>query len=186
MNKTLIMYFSKYGTTKKYAQWLAEELNGDIFDIHSVKPNLFDGYGTIILGSGLYAGNVKGANLLVNNYEKIKDKKLIIFTCGSADYSKTVHVNSVNEKIAKLIPANILKNIKIFCLRGGINYKELSGLHKMMLGTVKKVLEKKDADKISEEDKEFLEYFSKGEVDFTDKSSIAKIVAYCKETNNGK
>jgi flavodoxin len=47
------MYFSKYGSTKKYAEWIAEELNGDIFDIKNVKNSSLDDYSTIILGSGL-------------------------------------------------------------------------------------------------------------------------------------
>ena len=47
MDKTIIIYFSKYGTTKKYAEWIAEELNGNIFDIKNSKEIDFDEYNII-------------------------------------------------------------------------------------------------------------------------------------------
>jgi flavodoxin len=37
MNKTLIIYNSKYGYTKKYAQWLSEALNADICESKNLK-----------------------------------------------------------------------------------------------------------------------------------------------------
>jgi len=73
MAKVLIMYFSKYGSTKKYAEWIASELNGDIFNIKNIKQNILENYDTIILGSGLYAGRIEGLNILINNYQKIKN-----------------------------------------------------------------------------------------------------------------
>jgi flavodoxin len=72
MSKVLIMYFSKYGSTKKYAEWIASELNGDVYDIKYVKQNILKNYDTIILGTALYAGQLKGLDIIINNYEKIK------------------------------------------------------------------------------------------------------------------
>jgi len=39
MNKVLIIYFSKYGTTKQYAEWIAADLNSDIHSINNSKKN---------------------------------------------------------------------------------------------------------------------------------------------------
>jgi len=33
MAKVLVMYFSKYGSTKKYTEWIAAELNGDSYGV---------------------------------------------------------------------------------------------------------------------------------------------------------
>lgn len=35
--KNLVLYKSKYGNTKQYAQWLSEELNWDLRDLSSFK-----------------------------------------------------------------------------------------------------------------------------------------------------
>jgi len=40
MNKTLVIYSSKYGHTKKYAEWLAEDLSADICDDKNLKKEM--------------------------------------------------------------------------------------------------------------------------------------------------
>jgi len=180
MAKTLIMYSSNYGTTKKYAEWIASELNGDIFDIKAVIQSSLKNYNTIIVGGGLYAGNIKGINIIVKNYETLKNKKLVLFTCGLADYSKTNNIEAINTRLKKIIPDYIWQSIKIFYLRGGIDYEKLSFKHKIMMGLLNKMILRKGPEKMNDEDKEFVETYGKP-LDFTDKNSITEIIKYCKE-----
>ena len=35
--KTLVIYTSQTGFTKRYAEWISEELNADIYDLKDVK-----------------------------------------------------------------------------------------------------------------------------------------------------
>jgi menaquinone-dependent protoporphyrinogen IX oxidase len=179
MAKVLIMYYSKYGTAKKYAKWIAEELNGDIFDIKNIKQNILVNYDTIILGSGLYAGNINGISILLENYEMLKEKKIIVFTCGLADCNKIETINTINKRFEKAIPENNRKNIKLFCLRGSINYKKLNLKHKIMMWLLKKMIMKKGLNKLNEEAKDFIETYGKT-IDFTDKNNIKEIINYCK------
>ena len=180
MSKVLIMYFSKYGSTKKYAEWIASELNGDIFNIKNLKQNILKNYDTIILGSGLYAGKIEGINVIIKNYEEIETKKLVLFTCGLADYSKDSNRNNINKRLEKIIPEKIKKNIKIFYLQGGINYKKLNLKHKIMMGLLKMMTLKKGIVNLNEEDKEFIETY--GQIlDFTNKKNVEEIIKYCRE-----
>ena len=80
MSKALIIYSSPYGTTKEYAEWIAEALNGDIYSINNLNHSILKNYDIIIFGSGLYAGKIKGIDIILKNYETLKNKKLIIFT----------------------------------------------------------------------------------------------------------
>ena len=178
MKKALVMYSSKYGTTKKYAEWIAEEIKGDIFDIKDVRQCKLYDYDIIVLGSGLYAGKIKGINLLVNDYNKIKDKKLVVFTCGLADYTNMKNVNNIKMRLQKIIPNNIFENIKIFYLQGGINYKNLNIKHKIMMGMLRKMVLRKGFDKMNDEDKEFLETYGQT-LDFTEKSKVKEIINFC-------
>jgi menaquinone-dependent protoporphyrinogen IX oxidase len=178
MNKTLVLYFSNYGTTKKYAEWIAEELTGDLFDIKNVKNNCINEYSTIILGSGLYAGKIKGINLLVNNYEIIKDKKLVLFTCGLADYNKKENIDNIYKRLVKVIPKELPERLKMFYLRGGINYKGLGLKHKVMMGMLKYMVLKRGLDKTNEENQEFIETYGQT-LDFTKKENIRGIIEYC-------
>jgi menaquinone-dependent protoporphyrinogen IX oxidase len=179
MSKALIIYFSKYGTTHKYVEWIAEDLGGDIYPINNLNQNILKNYDTIILGSGLYAGKVAGLNILIKNYEILKTKKIVLFTCGLADYSKSVNVNAIYKRLETELPEKIIKNIKIFYLRGGIKYKKLNLKHKIMMWMLKRMTLKNRNKNFSDEDKVFIETYGK-ELDFTDRKNIIEIVEYSK------
>lgn len=183
MAKILIMYFSKYGSTKAYAEWIASELNGDIYDLKNVNRHILQEYDTIVLGSGLYAGKVKGINLIVNNYESLKDKKLVLFTCGSDDYSKMEKINTVTTKLEKMIPANIMENIKLFCLRGILDYRKLYMNDKILMWFFKNMVIRKLPE--GEEKKVFMDTYGK-KTGFIDKNSIKDIIEYCKQGKTWK
>ena len=178
MRKSLILYYSKYGTTKRYAEWIGSALNGDIFSIKSFNENVITNYDTIILGSGLYAGGIKGINIIINNYEKIKDRKLVLFTCGLGDPSAVETRGSIDKNLEKLIPGNIRTNMKVFYLHGGVDYKKLGLIHKIMMSLLKGMIMKKGHDKMNDEDRAFLATYGK-KVDFTDKSNITDLLEYC-------
>ena len=40
MSKTVIIYKTKYNTTKKYAGWLAIKIDADLYEISESKTNL--------------------------------------------------------------------------------------------------------------------------------------------------
>ncbi|MDR0448096.1 MAG: hypothetical protein LBH07_05465 [Treponema sp.] len=63
MSKVLVMYHSKNGTTKRYAEWIAEGLNGDLHDIKNVKSDMLSAYGVVLLASPLLGGPIKGLTI---------------------------------------------------------------------------------------------------------------------------
>lgn len=50
--KTLVIYSSKTGFVKKYAEWIAEELRADLFPADRAHKSIFRSYDTIIYGGG--------------------------------------------------------------------------------------------------------------------------------------
>jgi menaquinone-dependent protoporphyrinogen IX oxidase len=121
----------------------------------------------------------EGLNIIINNYETIKNAKLILFTCGLADY-KIENINNINKRLEKIIPENIKSDIKIFYLRGGINYKKLNLKHKIMMKMLKTLVIKKEIENINEEGKDFIETYGQT-IDFTNKENVEEIIRYCKE-----
>lgn len=51
-NKIVVIYKSKYGSSKKYAQWIAEEVNGDLFNSSNIKEEKLKEYDIIVYGGG--------------------------------------------------------------------------------------------------------------------------------------
>jgi menaquinone-dependent protoporphyrinogen IX oxidase len=176
MGKTIVIYSSKYGYTKKYSAMIAEKLNADLYDIKHFDKKIIKNYDSIIIGSGLYAGKIQGLNLIVENYGVKHFSKIIFFTVGLADYSKENNVNSIRKRIEQILPVNILKEIKIFYLRGGINYKELTLKHKIMMGLLKMIVEK-SKETTDEENKLFLETYGQT-LSFIEENNINGIIEY--------
>ena len=81
--KTVIIYKSKYGTTEKYANWIAEATHSDIFKVDSMKIEDLKSYDTIVYCGGLYVGGILGFLFIKNNYDDISDKKLFIVAVGA-------------------------------------------------------------------------------------------------------
>lgn len=179
MNNIAVVYGSKYGTTKKYAQWIAKELNADIFESNKTKISMLEGYNTVVYGGGLYAGGVNGISLITKNFEKLKDKNLILFTCGLADTTNEENIIGIKGFIDKILTTEMKNKFTFFHLRGGIDYKNLTLIHKIMMSIMKRMISKKKPEELSDENKEMLATYG-GVVDFTDRSSIIPLVNFVK------
>ena len=76
----IIIYSSQTGYTKRYAEFLAEQLNYDIKPVR--KANLFrvSCYPVVIYGGGLHHNRIDGIRGLVDGYEYLGDQTLIVFS----------------------------------------------------------------------------------------------------------
>lgn len=177
MKNTVVIYESKYGHTKCYAEWIANTLSCPIFERKKFQPQNFSDYDTIIYGGGLYAGGVSGIKLLTQNYPQLAKKRVVLFTCGLASTDNPANADHIRQALSQVLSPDMMKHFSIFHLRGGIDYSKLSFLHKIMMRMMYKMLSKKDASELTEEDNGFLETYGKS-VDFSDKNTIAPIIDY--------
>lgn len=179
MVRIAVIYKSKYGSTKKYAQWISSSLHCDLYDRKSIRPKQMHEYEIIVYGGGLYAGGVNGISLLSENADLISNQTIILFTCGLADPSDPQNVAHIRSVLSKKLPQQLLEKIKVFHLRGGIDYSQLGPIHKAMMAMLHKMVKNKDYDSLRSEDKEMLSTYGKV-VDFTNKAAIYPIVDYIK------
>ncbi len=170
MDNIAVIYKSKYGTTKRYAEWIAQELGARLFEASKIKPAQLSAYDLVVYGGGLYAGGIDGIDLVTKN----PCKSLVVFTTGLANPSVTDYSDILN----KNSPPELLVDTKVFHLRGGIDYKRLGIVHKGMMAMMKKMTAGKT--EISEEDKAFLETYG-DKADFTDRDTIQPLVRYVRE-----
>lgn len=179
MKSTAVIYKSKYGSTKKYAEWIGNELECDVLENSSVSADRLKMYDTIIYGGGLFAGGVNGISLITKNFDAIKNKDIILFTVGLADPKDTANTEHIKGGIKKAVSPEVYEKLKIFHLRGGIDYSALGIVHKAMMAMLVKSMKSKDKSEPRDEDKLMLETYGQ-QVDFTDKKSIQPIVDYVK------
>ena len=131
---TIVLYRSKYGTTKQYAEWIAEELGAEVRNADMTAPGDLAPYDTIIYGAGIYVGCIAGIALISNNFDQLKDKNIIVFTVGLTD---PANKEKYSEMTGKNIPWDILEHIKVFHLRGSLDYKKIGLGNKLMMKRMK-------------------------------------------------
>ena len=175
-NKIIVLYKSEYGFTKQYAQWIAEQLQCDCVEISAFDFN--KDYKTIILGGALYAGKINGIKTLIKNYDKIKDKKIIVYTVGVANVNDAENVKSIVSSAKKQIPKEMFSKIKLFHFRGGMDYGKMSFVHQCMMWFMKTMLSKKPENERNDSDQAVIDSYG-GKFDFSNKNTIDDLVRYC-------
>lgn len=185
MDKTVVIFESKYGFTERYAEWIADALSCPLFEKKNFHPQELTHYNTVIYGGGLYAGGVSGIKLLTRNWQLLRGKQVILFTCGLADPSKPENVRHIREALAKTLSPEMMDMLHIFHFQGGIAYSRLSFLHKSMMGMLRKMLLKKNPQVLDEESRLLLKTYGQN-LDFTVPESIQPLIAYVTEPNTDR
>ena len=176
MGKIAVLYQSRYGTTKQYAEWIAEETGGTLFPIPKVKLADLEGYDTIIIGGGIYAANILGMTFLTKNFSRLSGKKLIAFSVGASFDSKK---NTDGIRNHSFTP-EMQKIVRFFHLRGGLFYSKMGGIDRAGMKIYVGMLKKKPEEQRDEETKGMIESYGK-DTSFLDRASIAPIIAEVKE-----
>lgn len=172
----VVIYKSKYGSTKQYAMWIAEELNCKVIEQSEVNIDELLNYDVIIYGGGLYAEVINGFYVITRNLDKLKDKKIIAFTTGITPlecrdyYDKYV--------IDKNFKTEESKKIRVFNFLGKMIIDELNLVHKTAIKGLKKLMKSKENPTDMEK---MLIDLCDANGDFTDKNSIYELIKYAKE-----
>jgi len=137
--KTVILYQSKYGSTKKYTEWLAAELSCDVIETRQAKIDEIQKYDIVILGGGIYAGGIAGISFIKKNFEKLRDKKVIVFAVGASPYSEEA-ISELRKRHFK----DDFEGIPLFYCRGAWNENVMTWKDRALCSMLKKAVAKKD------------------------------------------
>ena len=169
--QTIILYGSQYGTTKRYADRLAEQTGLPAVSYESARD--LSGYTQVVYLGGLYAGGVKGLKQTVKKLPA--GVRLILVTVGLADVQDKQNVENIRRSVRQQVPADILQNAEIFHLRGGIDYSKLSFTHKTMMKLLYNHARKLPPEKQTAETRAMIETFGT-QVDFVDFSALEPVI----------
>jgi flavodoxin len=108
MDKSIVIYTSKRGSTKQYAEWIAEDLGCEALTLTDALKrdiNLYE-YGSII-----YGGWIRGSGIVdFDKFGRLLDeelmKRLIVYGVGVADETAENYAQVWGYSIGKLDPRN--------------------------------------------------------------------------------
>lgn len=130
----LIIYHSKTGFSKRYAQWLAESLNCKAIPFKERKNVNENDYEKIILFGGLYAGQMSGLKWFQNKLPELSGKRLAAVAVGCAPMDGP----SLSESMTKLFGGT--PEIKGFYCQGGLDYKHMGAVDRAMMAALRTML----------------------------------------------
>ncbi|MDA3886244.1 MAG: flavodoxin [Candidatus Delongbacteria bacterium] len=165
----MVIYKSRSGFVKKYAEWISEELSADLKDYSQVSINDLSKYKTIIYGGGIYVSGINGIKLIMDNLDKLEEKKIIIFATG-ASTGKPEDIDNIKRKN---FTYDQLKIIKFFYLRGGFDFKKLKFPYTVVMRLMKWKLRRQEL--LTADEQGMLDSFDEP-TDFTSKENIKELI----------
>ena len=177
--KGIILYASKYGATKRYAGWLAEETGFASAEVKAAKIDDVRRYDTVVFGGGIYASDIAGLSFLKKHIGQLRGKKIIVFCDGASPYE---------EKAFRQIVARSLKDglagLPCFYCRGALDFDSMSFADKTLCRMLHKAVEKKKPEDRAPLEEALMEA-GFGKRDWTDKAYIAPILEAIRSSDGG-
>lgn len=143
MKKAIVIYSSKRGSTKQYAEWIAEELNKNsecklVAFKDSKTYNLYE-YDLIVYGGWIRGSGIVDFDVFSKRLDKEILSKMVVFGCGVADETPDNYMQVWSLNIGKIDPHNDYKSV-MYILGGRYNPEAITGLDKMLMAVAKKVM----------------------------------------------
>lgn len=133
---TIIIYYSKYGTTEKCANLLAEKISegADVVCYADRKNIDLGSYDTVIIGAPVYMGMLKKMKAYCEaNLEKLMTKRIGLFVCHM-DFD-----NPIREKMKEFFPKELMEHASAAMgFGGGYQVDKMNKFHKFIFEKVAK------------------------------------------------
>lgn len=124
----IVVYRSSTGSTKDYADWIAAATGFKAYESRDASIPWAEA-DTVVIGSPIIALKPALTGWISKNWDRMKDKRVVLFTTSGADPADT----PVNEWIEKALPESVRSGMKVFPLPGRFDYARLKGMGKAMI-----------------------------------------------------
>lgn len=145
--KTLIIYATKHGSTKKYAEILLEKLTGrvDLYNVKDKKSPELSQYDNVIIGGSIYMGRVQKelSEFTAKHLNILKDKRVGLYIC-------CMNKSEAEKQLNSAFPQELLKcAIAKGSFGGEFNFKKMNFLERFLIKIVSKSLSKEKTEEAS-------------------------------------
>ena len=169
--RVLLVINSKTGFTKKYADWISEEITCSVQSYQDFLRTPTDA-DMVIFGSRVHAGRIEYLNKIKPRFKNDPTRQLIIFATGATPAS----VENVIEKIwAENLTDAEIKSIPHFYMQSGLNYEKMGFLDRTIMKVVSRLLGSKT---VKNDEESGFEQAIRASHDISSKEYIKPLVRY--------
>lgn len=171
--KTLVVYTSKYGSTKQYAEWIASVFSAALRPAHEIRDGDIDAFDVIVCGCYLHIGKMIGADFLTKHWGVLKSKRVVLFSVAGAPANVPERVQWFEANV----PEEIRTHVHHFPLRGRAMNLDLKD--RFLLSFPRMMMHLKYWKTHDPKDKAAIEAFKP--FDGVDKDSIEPLVSHIRQ-----
>lgn len=173
-NKTILIYKSSTGFTKKYAEMIAEEIKCTLMDYKKATAEMLSEYSIVVFGSRAHAGMIDSYKKAKEMFQKSEASKFVLFVTGATPNDST---DVIEEFWKQNLTADELSTIPHFYMQSGLCYEKMSFGDKLMM-KVAAIMIKNKKDK-NANDKGFEQAIASS-YDISSKTYIEPLVSFLK------
>ena len=139
MPNSIVIYTSKRGSTKQYAEWIAEDLSCSALPLSDAYGMDLHEYDCVI-----YGGWIRGSGIVdFDKFAKMLDDeimdRLIVYGVGFADETAENYAQVWGYSLGKIDPKNAHR-VLLYILGGRYDPSAVTGLDKFLMKTMRAVL----------------------------------------------
>lgn len=127
--KTIVIYNSQTGFTKRYAEWIAEETGAACLELSAAKKKDLSEYEAIVFGGWALAGSISKLSWFKKNMDQWENKRLIAFCVGASPSDNP----EIEQFFNQIFDKELRKKVDVFYCPGGINYKAMPIASKLLM-----------------------------------------------------
>ena len=139
--KKVIVYYSKYGSTKDYAEWIAQDTGAELVPFAQARKLDLAAYDAIAFGCPFYAFKLKIAGYVKSRASQFAGKKVAFFAVGAEPPESP----EVHKRYEACLPEEVRSRISLFFLPGRVAMGKMGFLDR----TVMRMMKAKDFDHTS-------------------------------------
>lgn len=143
MKKAVVVYNSKRGSTRQYAEWIVEELSTfcscDLVDFSKIKDGSFYDYDLVIYGGWIRGSGIVDFDRFSKLWEDDILDRMMVFGVGVAIPTPENYMQVWSLNLGKIDPKNVHK-ATLYILDGKYDPRAVTGLDKVLMGIAKKVM----------------------------------------------
>lgn len=134
--KTIIIFASKYGSTRLYSNWLCQETGYPVVWYKDFDTSDFKKFDRVVIGSSVHMGKLDISNWMSRNWKHMIDKEVILFSVNGTPPDHTQELQSILDYSLR---KEIQDKITYFPLQGRLVYSQLNLWHKLLIKMMKQM-----------------------------------------------
>ena len=128
--RLLILYKSKTGFTKKYAEMIAVETGGTAMDVKAAEPGILSSFDQIVFGSRMHAGRIDGLGDIRKLLRENEASLLALFVTGAMPNTET---HTIADMWKNNLTEEELSSLPHFYMQSGLYYEKMGIFDRIMM-----------------------------------------------------